>query len=78
MDALGILSSLCLQYGVPVENLASKMQHSRFEPSGHTTNPELREVASLVDYIFTWLGLTFSEEFRKEHISRRDRPTENE
>ena len=64
MDAIGILTSLALQYGVPVENLARKFQHTRFEPSGHTTNPKLREVTSLVDYILTWLALF--EECRTE------------
>jgi ribonucleoside-diphosphate reductase alpha chain len=67
MDAISILTSLALQYGKPVENMTRKFQHTRFAPSGHTTNPELREVTSHVDYIFTWLAL--SEECRTEAAS---------
>jgi ribonucleoside-diphosphate reductase alpha chain len=31
----------------------------RFEPSGVTTNPEIRVAKSLVDYIFRWLASQF-------------------
>lgn len=55
MDGIGVLTSMCLQHGVPVSTLAAKMSQTRFEPSGHTTNPELREASSLLDYIFRWL-----------------------
>jgi len=59
MDAFGTAISLCLQYGVPLQALVSKFSYSRFEPSGHTSNPEIRFAESLVDYIFRWLNLTF-------------------
>lgn len=52
MDAIGVLTSLALQYGVPVEELAEKFEHSRFEPLGWTSNPVIGEASSLVDYIF--------------------------
>ncbi|MHB8860957.1 MAG: TSCPD domain-containing protein [Pirellulaceae bacterium] len=67
MDTIAILTSLALQYGVSVESLAKKFQHTRFEPSGHTTNPQMPEASSLSDYIFTWLGFTFSDELRQEY-----------
>jgi len=59
MDSFGTAVSLSLQYGVPLEVLAHKFSHTRFEPMGHTTNPEIRIAKSLVDYIFRWLELTF-------------------
>ncbi len=59
MDAFGTAISLCLQYGVPLQALVSKFSYSRFEPSGHTSNPDIRYAESLVDYIFRWLNLTF-------------------
>jgi ribonucleoside-diphosphate reductase alpha chain len=31
----------------------------RFEPQGHTKNPDIRIAKSLIDYIFRWLGITF-------------------
>ncbi|MFO0914351.1 MAG: vitamin B12-dependent ribonucleotide reductase [Pirellulales bacterium] len=59
MDAFGTAISMSLQYGVPLEELVNKFSHSRFEPMGHTSNPDIRIAKSLVDYIFRWLGITF-------------------
>ncbi|MCY2973517.1 MAG: vitamin B12-dependent ribonucleotide reductase [Planctomycetota bacterium] len=59
MDSFGTATSISLQYGVPLEVLVTKFSHTRFEPMGHTTNPEIRIAKSVVDYIFRWLGLTF-------------------
>ena len=66
VDTIGVLTSLTLQYGVPVETLARKFSFTRFEPSGWTQNEEIRRAHSVVDYIFRWLGLKFSAEFRRE------------
>ena len=70
MDSIAILTSLNLQYGVPVETLARKFHGTRFEPSGHTKSSEIRIAYSICDYVFTWLGLRFSKEFREEYASR--------
>ena len=59
MDAFGTAISLCLQYGVGVEELCKKFAHSRFEPSGFTKNPDIPIAKSIVDYIFRWLAATF-------------------
>ena len=59
MDAFGTAISLCLQYGVPVQELCKKFAHSRFEPSGFTKNPNIPMAKSIVDYIFRWLDMTF-------------------
>lgn len=59
MDAFGTAISLCLQYGVPVQELCQKFAHSRFEPSGFTKNPDIPIAKSIVDYIFRWLDATF-------------------
>ena len=37
---------MALQYGVPLESLVQKFAHQRFEPSGFTKNPEIRNAAS--------------------------------
>src|SRR5207253_2709905 len=57
MDTIGVLTSMALQYGVPLEVLASKFSHVRFEPSGFTKNPDIPIAKSLIDYIFRhrWL-----------------------
>lgn len=63
-NSIGILTSLALQYGVPIEALARKFEDMRFEPSGSTKNSEIRHADSLVAYIFRWLGLQFSPAYR--------------
>ncbi len=59
MDSFGTAISICLQYGVPLRVLVNKFSHTRFEPMGHTSNPDIRIAKSLVDYIFRWLDITF-------------------
>ncbi len=59
MDTIATLTSLALQYGVPLDALVSKFSHVRFEPSGFTKNPEIPYAKSLTDYIFRFLGVRF-------------------
>ncbi len=59
MDTIATLTSMALQYGVPLEVLVNKFSHVRFEPSGFTKNPEIPLAKSLTDYIFRFLGLRF-------------------
>ena len=59
MDAFGTSVSMSLQYGVPLEDYVRKFSHMRFEPLGHTKNPDIRFAKSIIDYIFRWLGITF-------------------
>jgi ribonucleoside-diphosphate reductase alpha chain len=69
LDSIGILTSVSLQYGVPLEALVRKFSHCRFEPSGWTKNPDIREATSIVDYIFRWLGAKFLTEADGESAS---------
>jgi len=59
MDTLATMTSLALQYGVPLRDLVGKFTHVRFEPSGFTGNPEVPIAKSIVDYIFRWMGSRF-------------------
>src|SRR5204862_74787 len=59
MDTIGVLTSMALQYGVPLEVLVSKFSHVRFEPSGFTKNPDIPMAKSLIDYVFRFLGSRF-------------------
>jgi ribonucleoside-diphosphate reductase alpha chain len=59
MDSFATAISLALQYGVPLRVLIDKFSHVRFEPSGHTGNPEIPFAKSIVDYIFRWLASKF-------------------
>jgi ribonucleoside-diphosphate reductase alpha chain len=59
MGAFATSVSVGLQYGVPLRILVNKFSHVRFEPSGFTTNPNIRVAKSIIDYIFRWLGMKF-------------------
>ncbi len=59
LASLSILTSMALQYGVPLETLVAKLQHVRFEPSGVTVNPDIPISPSVVAYIYRYLGLKF-------------------
>ena len=59
MDTLATMTSIALQYGVPLHDLVSKFGHVRFEPSGFTGNAEIPIAKSTVDYIFRWMGSRF-------------------
>jgi ribonucleoside-diphosphate reductase alpha chain len=61
MDTVATLTSLALQYGVPMDALVNKFAHVRFEPSGFTKNPDIPMAKSLTDYIFRFLGSRFIE-----------------
>ena len=74
VDTIGVLTSLSLQYGVPIEALAGKFEFMRFEPSGWTGNEDIRRAHSVVDYIFRWLGFRFSEAYRSQ--AKREEPGE--
>lgn len=69
MDTIGILTSLALQYGVPIETLTGKLEHVSFEPSGWTRDPTIRRASSIIDYIFRWLGMQFSQSDRQEKLT---------
>jgi ribonucleoside-diphosphate reductase alpha chain len=59
MDALATMTSISLQYGVPLRDLVNKFAHSRFEPAGFTGNAEIPIAKSIVDYVFRWMGARF-------------------
>jgi ribonucleoside-diphosphate reductase alpha chain len=65
MDTIGTLTSMSLQYGVPLETLLKKFAHQRFEPSGFTKNAEIRNASSIIDYVFRWLALQFIPGYRE-------------
>ena len=62
MDTIATMTSIALQYGVPLKALVDKFSHTRFEPSGFTNNPEIPMAKSIMDYVFRWLGNRFLEE----------------
>jgi ribonucleoside-diphosphate reductase alpha chain len=65
MDSVATLTSISLQYGVPLESLVKKFAFQRFEPSGFTKNPDIRQATSITDYIFRWLGCQFIKGYKE-------------
>src|ERR1700687_1780419 len=59
MDSFSLTTSIALQHGVPLRLLCEKFAHTRFEPSGWSSHPEIGYAKSIVDYIFRWLHLRF-------------------
>jgi ribonucleoside-diphosphate reductase alpha chain len=59
MDTIATMTSIALQYGVPLKALVDKFSHTRFEPSGFTNNPEIPLAKSVTDYVFRYLGNRF-------------------
>src|SRR5205085_3726068 len=74
MDGIGTLTSMALQYGVPLEALVKKFAHQRFEPSGFTKNPEIRNASSITDYVFRWMALHFVPGYREANTASRSQP----
>jgi ribonucleoside-diphosphate reductase alpha chain len=65
MDTVGTLTSIALQYGVPLESLVKKFAYQRFEPSGFTKNPDIRNATSITDYVFRWLACQFIKGYKE-------------
>ena len=51
--------SLALQLGLSVEDAVVRFRGMRFEPMGATSNPEIPECSSIVDYIARFMELNF-------------------
>src|SRR5437667_9578749 len=74
MDTVGTLTSIALQYGVPLESLVKKFAYQRFEPSGFTKNPDIRHATSITDYVFRWLACQFIKGYKEAASPNRAQP----
>ena len=72
MDSVATLTSMALQYGVPLPALVKKFSHQRFEPSGFTKNPDIRQATSITDYVFRWMAIEFIPGHKEGAASRKD------
>ena len=54
--------SLALQYGLPVPAAVDRFRGMRFEPSGPTSNPEIPEASSILDYVARYIELHYVHE----------------
>jgi ribonucleoside-diphosphate reductase alpha chain len=60
MNAMAMLFSMSLQYGVPLQALVKLLKNFSFLPSGHVDgDPRLENALSILDYIVRELELTY-------------------
>ncbi len=59
MDTCAIQMSWLLQYGVRLPTIIEQFCGVQFEPFGDTSNPDIQECASIIDYVVRWLELRF-------------------
>jgi ribonucleoside-diphosphate reductase alpha chain len=74
MDTIATLTSLALQYGVPLQVLVDKFSWASFEPSGFTSNPEIGLAKSPIDYLYRWLGNKFKEPIQAKTVTSNPKP----
>src|SRR5215469_825827 len=74
LDTVATLTSIALQYGVPLESLVKKFAYQRFEPSGFTKNPDIRNATSITDYVFRWLACQFIKGYKEATAPNRAQP----
>ncbi|MFG0331348.1 MAG: hypothetical protein ACF8PN_15785 [Phycisphaerales bacterium] len=58
--------SLALQYGLTLEEAVRRFRDMRFEPMGATSNPDIPEAKSIVDYTARYLELNYGRRTRTE------------
>ena len=51
--------SLSLQFGLTIEESVVRFKGMRFEPLGATSNPDIPECSSIVDYVARYLELHY-------------------
>jgi ribonucleoside-diphosphate reductase alpha chain len=59
LDAVAVMISLLLQYGVPVSVVVDKLRHTRYEPSGFTGDEEFKTCTSVLDLVSQWIAKRF-------------------
>ncbi|MEK7124939.1 MAG: vitamin B12-dependent ribonucleotide reductase [Patescibacteria group bacterium] len=65
LNTIAILTSMCLQSGIPLKMLVRKFKDMSFAPAGFTENPDIPMAKSIIDYMFRYMGMRF--------LSREDR-----
>ena len=73
LDGFALLLSIALQHGIPLEDIAAKFLHSRFEPSGFTNDEAVPMASSFFDLIFRKLCLQYLDSEALERLGVEDR-----
>jgi len=59
LNMFAISVSMGLQYGVPLEKYVENFVFTRFEPSGFTDHPNVKNSTSILDFVFRILGMEY-------------------
>lgn len=59
LEAVGILLSMLLQNGVPLDQILPKLRHTKYPPDGFTKDPNLPSCSSPLDLLAQWLAQKF-------------------
>ncbi len=59
LNCFAVAVSMGLQYGVPLDKFVEKFTFTRFEPSGFTNHPNIKNATSILDFIFRVLGMEY-------------------
>lgn len=58
-DSFAKMTSIGLQYGVPIETIVRQLRHMRFQPMGFTGDSDISNVSSISDFIALWFEKKF-------------------
>jgi len=73
LDGYALLLSIALQHGIPLERIAEKFLHMRFEPSGYTNDESIPMASSFFDLMFRKLALAHLNAEALERLGVEDR-----
>lgn len=59
LNCFAIAISVGLQHGVPLEEFVNKFVYTRFDPSGPTQHPYIRNATSVLDFVFRLLAAEY-------------------
>lgn len=52
--------SLAIQHGLSTQDAIARFKGMRFEPMGYTSNPDIPEAQSVIDYVARYIELQFT------------------
>ena len=68
LNCFAVAVSMGLQYGVPLDKFVEKFTFTRFEPSGFTNHPNIKNATSILDFIFRVLGMEYLKRMDFVHV----------
>ena len=67
-EALSMMTSLALQHHVPLIDVVRRLLNQRFEPAGHTADPDVPTATSLADYLARRLAADYLTEDERAEL----------